>query len=439
MANLCVICLESVLSGTTVGATSCGHLFHTECFAQWRDSQQGGRGRSSNNVKCPTCNVPVQLFHPLYVDFGAVFQIDEEDDEDDDDDEESIESDPQEEDEGEKEFEADNEMEGAEGGGAKKKRQRNDDLAQEEEQEDPTETIIVFDDEVALVERRTVSSPPLGMKKTPPARETKKTPSPARSNVARRRRRKLAKYKAYVKRQNQTIVSLQKLVDELKASDIVRQNAMQQLNDRIDEQEDERQCLEDANGNLQRQRTVLAEELRIAQHQLQVTTADKHDLAEQLQRFQTRKRLESSSNMTEVRRCMAERPQLLAQIKTLQLQLLAVQRTSSSSSTSVAPQQQRLSSATAASSKNKHLLNQLDAKCQEQKQLFHHPVAMDMIKYSKRASDMMLRKQQNPQPRVVVGTNHTLGRLLTATTTAPSMLPTKKKPAVPSTASQSRR
>jgi hypothetical protein len=217
MANLCCICLESVVfsAGTTaggtnvatataaaaVGATDCGHCFHTECFALWQNSSAGRRGGGwdssssgrAGNVKCPTCNSLVKIFHPLYIDFGAVFQMEESGD-DDDEDEESIED-----------LENDND--------------------DDEDNEGPTETIIVIDDDIAVVERTmpSAAAAAAAVAPIPPPLEKQK------KNIPMRAKQSVAKYKAHVKRQNQSIASLQKLVDELKDNKQDRQRQIVEL------------------------------------------------------------------------------------------------------------------------------------------------------------------------------------------------------------------
>jgi hypothetical protein len=88
-ANLCPICLESVILSLPpskqeeqdnkiekIGATSCGHCFHADCFGEYQrrfivDNGTTAVDHCRRVVPCPTCQSTVTLFHPLYLDFGA--------------------------------------------------------------------------------------------------------------------------------------------------------------------------------------------------------------------------------------------------------------------------------------------------------------------------------------------------------------------------------
>jgi chromosome segregation ATPase len=334
MTNVCCICLESVLSGGAVGATTCGHCFHTECFEPWQ-SRVGGVGRRGV-VKCPTCNTQVKLFHPLYLDFGRVLQLEAGDEDDDEsigleDDEEEEESDR---------------LDGP-------------------ETSSTSEKIIPIDDDIAVVERTT------------PAKQRKLPESPSVS------KRKLAKYKAFAKRQRRTIASLQTHVDELKESNLDQQHIIDELNARIGMKETEIKRLECANLSIGRHSTITEATLRSTELQLKVVTASKEEMEQQIHMLQNQQRKESSRNMTEVRRCMEERPKLLEEIKALKAQLMM----SRSDMSAAAPKHASSSNV----SKQKQLLNQLDFELQERKQLFS-TLPRDVKKYSKRANDMIRPK-----------------------------------------------
>jgi hypothetical protein len=78
-ANLCPICLESVIlplppskqeeqaNKMRIGATNCGHCFHADCFGKYERRCID----EYLHVPCPECLSTVTLFHPLYLDFGA--------------------------------------------------------------------------------------------------------------------------------------------------------------------------------------------------------------------------------------------------------------------------------------------------------------------------------------------------------------------------------
>jgi hypothetical protein len=93
-ANLCPICLESVILPlppskqeepaneiNRIGATSCGHCCHADCFGKYQRRFIVDNGKTAVDhcrwvVPCPTCQSTVTLFHPLYLDFGATVAVD---------------------------------------------------------------------------------------------------------------------------------------------------------------------------------------------------------------------------------------------------------------------------------------------------------------------------------------------------------------------------
>jgi len=73
--DCCSICLEALIPFSTnhcrpIGAASCGHCLHTECFQRWYESKSNpffdGENEDSD-YPCPVCNRPIQEFVRLYI------------------------------------------------------------------------------------------------------------------------------------------------------------------------------------------------------------------------------------------------------------------------------------------------------------------------------------------------------------------------------------
>ena len=65
--NECYMCNKEWGDGGTVGALSCGHCFHIQCFehvAEWLESEH-----PEICLRCPTCSELVEYFTPLYLHF----------------------------------------------------------------------------------------------------------------------------------------------------------------------------------------------------------------------------------------------------------------------------------------------------------------------------------------------------------------------------------
>lgn len=70
--DCCSICLEALISKRSrpVGAASCGHCLHTECFFRWKASKSNpyyDDDIDSADIPCPQCNQPIEQFVRLYI------------------------------------------------------------------------------------------------------------------------------------------------------------------------------------------------------------------------------------------------------------------------------------------------------------------------------------------------------------------------------------
>jgi hypothetical protein len=222
MPSICCICLQSVLSGSdSVGATSCGHCYHTDCF----------------EIK------KAKLFHPLYRDMLTVREKEEDDndeyDGDDDGNNNDEETDTEQEEEGGHEpDDTDGEAHGPEticrnndgdsiavGGGAKRKRG--------EEERTGSTTDVEGD-----IKKHAVAEPMEDVASAATSGKKQQLPSsPDESLDVSAPPVKLAKYKALVRRQSEAIAALKQQVARLKRGERDQQSTNDQLKRRLGRKE----------------------------------------------------------------------------------------------------------------------------------------------------------------------------------------------------------
>lgn len=72
--DCCSICLEPLIhfsggrSARPIGASSCGHCLHVECFARWKESKSNPFYEDDDDeCPCPNCNQPIHEFVRLYI------------------------------------------------------------------------------------------------------------------------------------------------------------------------------------------------------------------------------------------------------------------------------------------------------------------------------------------------------------------------------------
>ena len=72
--DCCSICLEPLIhfsgdrSARPIGAASCGHCLHVECFARWKESKSNPfYDEDDDECPCPNCNQPIHEFVRLYI------------------------------------------------------------------------------------------------------------------------------------------------------------------------------------------------------------------------------------------------------------------------------------------------------------------------------------------------------------------------------------
>lgn len=347
----CCICLESIVDGGAVGSTNCGHCFHTECYKPWRTKSQ----------RCPTCNATVTMFHPLYVDFAAILSVD--------DDDESI--DTMEEENADEEMITENDPEKSgelsSPNGASKKRKRGD-------LQDDTSTIVVIDDEIAIVE--------------------KKQPEPVAS-------KKLSKYKVFVKRQRATIASLQKHLDQFKEEsekDASKIDDLLEENKRLD---DELATSRDEAVDLEQESHRQELTIHSMGRELQALKTHKTQLTLEIQQLKSQRRKESSSEMTEFKRYMAERPKLIAELKLLRENAATLGQRSQIQA-GICKKQKR------------QMLKVLDKQCEQQKMSApkrKQPLQLDKSKYANRSLQLMSNGLDQSKPTRSSNTTNPLSSL----------------------------
>jgi cobalamin biosynthesis protein CobT len=232
MPSICCICLQSVLSGSdSVGATSCGHCYHTDCF----------------EIK------KAKLFHPLYRDMLTVREKEEgheddndeydgDDDDNNNNDEETTDTE-QEEEGGHEPDDTDGEAHGpqtkcrnndgdniAVGGGEKRKRGEEERTGSTTDVEGDSKKHAVAEPMEDAAAAAATTTP--GKKRPLPL-----SPDESLDVSASAPPVKLAKYKSLVRRQSETIAALKQNVARLKRGERDLQSTNDQLKTRISRKE----------------------------------------------------------------------------------------------------------------------------------------------------------------------------------------------------------
>ena len=62
----CAICLEPITLKCNVSATSCGHLFHTNCIHEWLSTDKWANITKGISKSCPQCRNKCDYLTKLY-------------------------------------------------------------------------------------------------------------------------------------------------------------------------------------------------------------------------------------------------------------------------------------------------------------------------------------------------------------------------------------